>query len=179
VPAGAGKTVVPRRFLRAKPLSKYPGRIKTIGDITTQSKWSRLICFTYYRNNLNRRLFLLRVLLLVGNLYSKEVLTSPMGQMGWHENDQNALAKQIEGFIGKATSNPSDDIIALISPHAGYAYSGQTAASALRPRKQKYRRIIVIGHRTRSLCWMSFSVPGAANSLPDRLSVKYRLIPSL
>jgi hypothetical protein len=34
------KTVAPRRFLRAKPLSKYPGRLKTITNITSQSKWS-------------------------------------------------------------------------------------------------------------------------------------------
>jgi hypothetical protein len=34
------KAVVPRRFLRAKPVSKYPGRLKTLGDINTQSKWS-------------------------------------------------------------------------------------------------------------------------------------------
>jgi hypothetical protein len=34
------KTVVPRRFLWAKPLSKYPGRIKAIDNITSQSKWS-------------------------------------------------------------------------------------------------------------------------------------------
>jgi len=34
------KTVVPRRFLWAKPLSKYPGRLKPIANITSQSKWS-------------------------------------------------------------------------------------------------------------------------------------------
>jgi len=34
------KTVVPRRFLWAKPLSKYPGRLSQIENIATQSKWS-------------------------------------------------------------------------------------------------------------------------------------------
>jgi hypothetical protein len=34
------KTVVPRKFLRAKPTSKYPGRLKNMEDITTQAKWS-------------------------------------------------------------------------------------------------------------------------------------------
>jgi len=34
------KTVVPRRFLRAKPISKYPGQLKTISNINSQSKWS-------------------------------------------------------------------------------------------------------------------------------------------
>jgi hypothetical protein len=34
------KTAVPRRFLWAKPLSKYPGQLKTIANINSQSKWS-------------------------------------------------------------------------------------------------------------------------------------------
>ena len=34
------KTVVPRRFLRAKPMAKYPGPLKPLGNITSQSKWS-------------------------------------------------------------------------------------------------------------------------------------------
>jgi len=34
------KAVVPRRFLRAKPAAKYPGRLKPLDDIKTQSKWS-------------------------------------------------------------------------------------------------------------------------------------------
>jgi hypothetical protein len=34
------KAVVPCRFLRAKPISKYPGRLKPLNDINLQSKWS-------------------------------------------------------------------------------------------------------------------------------------------
>jgi hypothetical protein len=34
------KIVLPRRFLRAKPLSRYPGRLEALGDITSQAKWS-------------------------------------------------------------------------------------------------------------------------------------------
>ena len=34
------KAVLPKRFLWAKPVSKYPGRLKTIANITSQSKWS-------------------------------------------------------------------------------------------------------------------------------------------
>ena len=75
----------------------------------------------------------------------KTVLTSPLGKMGWHAEDPNALAKQVEGFFQKAEVKPSKDIIALISPHAGYAYSGQTAAFGIKAAKSKYSRIIVIG----------------------------------
>jgi len=34
------KSVLPKRFIWAKPLMKYPGRIKAIDNITSQSKWS-------------------------------------------------------------------------------------------------------------------------------------------
>lgn len=78
-------------------------------------------------------------------IVEKSVLTSPLGQMGWHAADPNALAKQIDGFIKKADVNTSNDIIALISPHAGYAYSGQTAAFGIKAAKAKYSRVIVIG----------------------------------
>jgi AmmeMemoRadiSam system protein B/AmmeMemoRadiSam system protein A len=75
----------------------------------------------------------------------KSVLTSPLGQMGWHSNDPNELSKQIEGFFQKADVKTANDIIALINPHAGYAYSGQTAAFGVKAAKAKYSRIIVIG----------------------------------
>jgi len=83
--------------------------------------------------------------LFAGDLYSKDVLTSPLGKMGWHEGDPKALEQQVEGFIEKADVKPANDIIALISPHAGYAYSGQTAAFGVKAAKAKYSRIIVIG----------------------------------
>jgi hypothetical protein len=34
------KSVLPKRFLWAKPLSKYPGRVKSLGNISSQSRWS-------------------------------------------------------------------------------------------------------------------------------------------
>ena len=91
---------------------------------------------------------------------AKSVLTSPMGQMGWHPNDPNALAKQVEGFFQKAQVQPADDIIALINPHAGYAYSGQTAAFGVKAAKAKYKRIIVIGPSHQVPMQDVLSVPG-------------------
>ncbi len=75
----------------------------------------------------------------------KTVVTSPLGQMGWHAAQADTLKRQIEGFFKNANVQPADDIIALISPHAGYAYSGQTAAFGVKAAKGKYTRIIVIG----------------------------------
>jgi AmmeMemoRadiSam system protein B/AmmeMemoRadiSam system protein A len=60
------------------------------------------------------------------SVVEKQVLESPLGRMGWHSNDANVLAKQIEGFFQNA-------------------YSGQTAAYGIKAAKAKYSRIIVIG----------------------------------
>jgi hypothetical protein len=91
---------------------------------------------------------------------AKSVLTSPMGQMGWHANDPNALAKQLEGFFQKAQVQSADDVVAIISPHAGYAYSGQTAAFGVKAAKAKYKRVIVIGPSHQVPMQDILSVPG-------------------
>jgi AmmeMemoRadiSam system protein B/AmmeMemoRadiSam system protein A len=76
---------------------------------------------------------------------SKVVFRSVLAERGWYPADANVLKKQIESFFQKADVKPIDNVIALILPHAGYAYSGQTAASALKTINRKYKRIIVIG----------------------------------
>ena len=34
------KKAAPRKFVRAIRLGKYPGPLRSVGDISTQSKWS-------------------------------------------------------------------------------------------------------------------------------------------
>lgn len=63
----------------------------------------------------------------------------------WYPSNAAELRKQIEGFFQKAAVPPMDNAIALILPHAGYQYSGQTAAMGLRSVGKKYKRIVVIG----------------------------------
>jgi AmmeMemoRadiSam system protein B/AmmeMemoRadiSam system protein A len=91
---------------------------------------------------------------------ARSVLASPMGQMGWHENDPNALTKQVEGFFQNAKVQSADDVVAIISPHAGYAYSGQTAAFGVNAAKTKYKRVIVIGPSHQVPMQDVLSVPG-------------------
>ena len=91
---------------------------------------------------------------------ARSVLTSPMGQMGWHPNDPNVLAKQVESFFQKAQVQSADDVVAIISPHAGYAYSGQTAAFGVKAAKAKYKRVIVIGPSHQVPMQDVLSVPG-------------------
>ncbi len=68
----------------------------------------------------------------------------------WYPDDAKILIEQIGQIFQKAEAKPKDNVIALILPHAGYQYSGQTAAAALKTTNREYKRIIVIGpsHRT-------------------------------
>ncbi len=75
----------------------------------------------------------------------KVVFHSILAEKGWYPADANALKKQIDGFFQKADAKPINNVIALILPHAGYAYSGQVAANGLKTIDRKFERIIVIG----------------------------------
>ncbi len=72
------------------------------------------------------------------------ILHSPLAGQ-WYSADTDALNKEIDSLYGKTEPNSIDNIIALILPHAGYQYSGQTAAMALKAVKRDYKRIIIIG----------------------------------
>lgn len=63
----------------------------------------------------------------------------------WYSAEKEALAKQVEDVFKGAEAKPEKDIIALILPHAGYQYSGSTAAAGLRRLENRYKRVIVIG----------------------------------
>jgi len=65
----------------------------------------------------------------------------------WYPGREAALRKQLEAFFAKANvESPAGKIRALVAPHAGYAYSGQTAACAYAPlRRGDYDRVILLG----------------------------------
>jgi MEMO1 family protein len=63
----------------------------------------------------------------------------------WYPADKDSLNKEIDGLYSKTEPNSIDNVIALILPHAGYRYSGRTAAMALQTVKWDYKRIIIIG----------------------------------
>ena len=75
----------------------------------------------------------------------KVVLRSLLAERGWYPADSNELKRQIESFFQKVDAKPMTNVVAFVLPHAGYAYSGQTAASALKTIDKKYKRIVVIG----------------------------------
>ncbi|MHC4363134.1 MAG: AmmeMemoRadiSam system protein B, partial [Planctomycetota bacterium] len=59
----------------------------------------------------------------------------------WYKADPKKLNKQFDGFFRKADAKPIEDVIALILPHAGYDWSGQTAAFGLKTVEKQYKRI--------------------------------------
>lgn len=63
---------------------------------------------------------------------SRWVRPSPIAGT-WYPGTPEKLRETVDGFLARADYTPTQDaLIALISPHAGYPYSGQTAAYAYR-----------------------------------------------
>jgi len=65
----------------------------------------------------------------------------------FYPDDPKELSAMIDGFLRKANPEPlTGDIFALISPHAGYGFSGQSAAYGYKLiRNKPYKTVIVIG----------------------------------
>ena len=91
----------------------------------------------------------------------KNVLHSQLAKMGWYTSEANVLDRQIEDLFQKGQVKSIDNVIGLILPHAGYAYSGQTAAAGLKTTNRTYKRIIVMGPTHRLPMEEILSVPRA------------------
>ena len=89
---------------------------------------------------------------------AKVVLRSSLAGR-WYFADAEALSKQIAGFFQRADIKPVNNVIAFILPHAGYQFSGQTAAFGLKTAGEKFKRIIVIGPSHRVPMEEQLSVP--------------------
>ena len=81
----------------------------------------------------------------------------------WYPADAETLNKQIEGFFEKAQVKSIDNVIALILPHAGYQFSGQTAVSGLKTIDKKYERVVIIGPSHYMYMEEMLSVPRATH----------------
>jgi AmmeMemoRadiSam system protein B/AmmeMemoRadiSam system protein A len=89
---------------------------------------------------------------------AKSVLRSSLAG-SWYPADAGILSRQIEGFFAKADVEPINNVIAFILPHAGYQFSGQTAAFALKTTNKRYKRVIIIGPSHRVPMEEILSVP--------------------
>jgi MEMO1 family protein len=79
----------------------------------------------------------------------KDVFVSKLGEYGWYPEDPVKLKLQLDGYLveaNKAEQKVFSNVCAVVMPHAGIGYSGQTAAYALRQIQGKsYSRVIIIG----------------------------------
>jgi len=111
-----------------------------------------------------RILVLAAMVMLAGNIScgksrdEKIVLRSLLAGR-WYTDDAEALKGQIDAFFKKAQVEPLNNVIALILPHAGYFYSGQTAVYGLKAADKKYKRIVIIGPSHRVGMKNALSVP--------------------
>jgi MEMO1 family protein len=65
----------------------------------------------------------------------------------FYASDKETLKKDLEFLFSKAETRTEENVFAVISPHAGYVYSGSVAASAINqidPDKQ-YETVFIIG----------------------------------
>ncbi|MDJ0764933.1 MAG: AmmeMemoRadiSam system protein B [Myxococcota bacterium] len=78
---------------------------------------------------------------------------SPQVAGGFYTANPTALAQEVAGFIRAAEEVPAlvkQDLVGILSPHAGYRYSGRVAGYAYRAVQNKdYRTVIVmaLSHR--------------------------------
>ncbi len=98
----------------------------------------------------------LLILLLLSLCFSfslSQEIRKPVVAGMFYTKNAETLSRQIDSFLQNAKTSPSsENIVALIAPHAGYAYSGQVAASAYRLiQGRDYDTVVVIGpsHRLR------------------------------
>lgn len=77
---------------------------------------------------------------------SRLVRASPIAGT-WYPGSPEELQETVDGFLARAKYySTNDELIALISPHAGYPYSGQTAAYAYRQlTARQYDSVVLMG----------------------------------
>ena len=63
----------------------------------------------------------------------------------WYPGTVRSLARAVDGYLAQVDQAPvPGELLALISPHAGYAYSGQTAAYAYHQLQGREARTVVL-----------------------------------
>jgi len=92
----------------------------------------------------------------------KDVMKSTLAGT-WYNADPGALRVEIAGYFEQVQADARDDIIGLILPHAGYRYSGRTAAHAVKSLGRRYTRVVVIGPTHRLPMEEMLGVPRATH----------------
>lgn len=114
-------------------------------------------------------IFVLIILILIPISYTgffiKENVRDPVFPGSWYPENKNELADLVNEYLDNAQKLEIDgEIKAIIVPHAGYAYSGQIAATAFKQLEKEYDNVFLIGPSHR------YSLTGASISNFDYYS---------
>jgi len=95
-------------------------------------------------------LFLMLLITVTMNLLSqnRSVDRSPAVAGSFYPANKDSLTRELTTFFSTCVKTASDQRVrAIISPHAGYVFSGKVAASAFSaiPRNADYKNIFIIG----------------------------------
>ncbi|MFZ2054094.1 MAG: AmmeMemoRadiSam system protein B [Candidatus Aminicenantales bacterium] len=93
-------------------------------------------------------LYLLLALGIASGAARAQDVRAPVWAGSFYDNDKARLSAQVDAYLENVKDLPviTDEIKALICPHAGYVYSGQTAAYAYRlVRGKPYETVVIIG----------------------------------
>ncbi len=90
--------------------------------------------------------FFLCILFMTSCLLADEVKRADLAG-SWYPSDKKELTTIMEGFINSALTPPVDgEILGLISPHAGYDFSGRTAGFGFKAvRGRDYKTVVIVG----------------------------------
>ena len=90
---------------------------------------------------------------------ARRVFTSPLAG-DWYPASEQAVADEIDEYLSRVSDEPLEEVCALILPHAGYRWSGPTAAYGLQQiRNRSFDRVVVIGPSHRVAMENVASVP--------------------
>lgn len=81
-------------------------------------------------------------------MQQQKSLRSATHSNSWYDGDEQRLATQLAGWLNIAQNTPGEggQVQAIIAPHAGYRYSGSTAAFAYaQPDYQQKKRVFILG----------------------------------
>jgi hypothetical protein len=95
-----------------------------------------------------KALIILFSLSLLASFSWPQGIRKPVAAGGFYPDNPELLSRQIDSFLQNAKQPlaSAENLIALIAPHAGYAYAGLVAASAYRLAKGKdYETVVIIG----------------------------------
>ena len=85
----------------------------------------------------------------------------------FYPSDPKALESMIDGFLAKAAPPQLSDVVAIVSPHAGYEYAGQVAAYSYALLKgKKIDRVVVIAPSHYEAFGFASVYDGAAYATP-------------